>query len=129
MIETKFLDDARKFSSGWRLWFLLLQLVNLVAPLFFIGHPEALAVLAGYLVSAPVIVVMHRRMGWVRLLGIGHFVWFIVLPWVGFRYITEEPTGLFGIWLISVLIVNTVCLAIDVVDVTRYLTGERKPIV
>ena len=129
MIETKFLNDARKFSPGWRVWFLLLQLVNLVGPLFFLGRPEALAVLGGYAASALVIIVMHRKLGWVRLLGVGHFFWFVILPWIGFRYMVAGPTGFFGMWILSVLIVNSFGLIIDVADVVRYLSGEQQPIV
>jgi hypothetical protein len=32
-------------------------------------------------------------------------------------------------WLVTVIVVNTVCLIIDIVDLFRYARGERAPIV
>ncbi|HEM48959.1 MAG TPA: hypothetical protein ENO27_01995 [Caldithrix sp.] len=129
MSEMVFLKDFRKFGLGWRLWMLLLQIVNLVGPLIFIGHPEAWVVFAGYVFAAVIIVPLHRRLGWVRLLGVGHFLWFLILPWIAVRYSAETQSGLFGLWLLSVLIVDGISLVIDIVDVLRYLSGERNPIV
>lgn len=121
--------DARRFPVGWRIWFQILLGVNLVAPLFFLEHPEAWAVLAGYVLSAGVIVPLHRCRGWVRLLGTGHFPWLVILPWIGLRMTVTEPSGAFGAWLVAVLVVDGICLAIDAVDVVRYLAGERRPVV
>jgi hypothetical protein len=120
--------DARTFQPGWRVWMGLLVVVNLVAPLFFLAHPVAWAVLGCYLVSAVVILSLHRRLGWVRLLGVGHFPWLVLLPWVWFHLRSGEPTGAQALWLGAVLLVDAVCLAIDAVDAARYLAGERAPI-
>ena len=121
--------DARRFSVGWRAWFWLLLAVNLVAPLFFLSHPEAWTVVLGYAVSAAVMVPLHRRMGWVRLLGIAHFPWLAILPWLAVRVAASGPTGAFGAWLAAVLAVDGACLVLDAVDVGRYLAGERRPLV
>lgn len=129
MNRSNMIQDARRFHPGWRLWFVLLQIVNLVSPLFFLGHAEAWAVLAGYLIAAVVMVPLHRKLGWVRLLGVGHFSWFVILPWLAFRYSVTAPTGAFGIWLLAVIIVDGICLVIDIVDLARYLSGDRQPTV
>ena len=124
-----FVSDFRQFGWGWRVWMLLLQLINLIGPLFFIERAEAWVVLAGYVFAAIVIVSLHRRLGWVRLLGIGHFIWFPILPWIALRYASGTPSGLFALWLLLVLTVDSICLVIDVVDVFRYIAGDRAPIV
>jgi hypothetical protein len=129
MKNESLVHDARRFPIGWRLWFYLLLGVNFVAPLFFLGRPEARGVLAAYAVASVVIVFLHRRLGWVRLLGLGHFPWLALLPWLVFRYATTSPTGAFAAFLIAVLLVDTACLAIDAVDLVRYRRGERGPIV
>lgn len=129
MNRTTMIQDARKFPVGWRLWFWLLSILNLVAPLFFLGHPEAWAILACYFIAAAVMIPLHRRRGWVRLLGIGHFQWLVLLPWLVHRYLQTAPTGAFQIWLLAVIAVDAVCLAIDIVDVFRYLAGERSPLI
>lgn len=122
------IQDARNFAIGWRLWFWLLMIVNLVAPLFFLQRPEAWATLAGYFVAAAVMIPLHRRLGWVRLLGIGHFQWLLLLPWLVYRYLETSPTGALAVWMLAVIAVDTICLIIDIVDLVRYLAGERKPI-
>jgi len=126
--RTTFIQDARKFGIGWRLWFLLLTIVNLVAPLFFLGRPEAWAALGGYFVAAVVMIPIHRRLGWVRLLGVGHFQWLLLLPWLIYRYQATAPSGAFGAWMLAVIIVDGICLVIDVVDLVRYLRGDREPL-
>ncbi|MFY9941734.1 MAG: hypothetical protein WAK57_06135, partial [Desulfobacterales bacterium] len=121
--------DAREFSLLWRMWMWLLMAVNLVAPLFFLSRLEAWATLGSYVIAAAVIVPLHRRLGWVRLLGVGHFVWLLLLPWLYFRALAGSPTGALYIWIWTVIWVDTVCLGIDLVDVFRYISGERAPIV
>jgi len=122
------IEDARHFALGWRMWFWLLSLLNLVAPLFFLDRPEAWATLACYFIAAGVIVPLHRRIGWVRLLGIGHFQWLVLLPWLVYRYLETSPTGAFGAWMLAVILVDAVSLTIDVFDVIRYAAGDREPL-
>ena len=121
--------EAREFSLGWRIWMWLLSAVNLVAPLFFLGHPEAWAVLACYFLAAAVLIPLHRRLGWVRLLGIAHFQWFVLLPWLVIRMLTGSPPTALAIWVWALIVIDAASLSIDIVDVYRYLTGEREPIV
>lgn len=129
MSDKSLIQDARKFPIGWRIWFLLLILVNFVVPLFFLQHRASLLVLLCYMVAGIIMVLLHKRLGWVRLLGIGHFLWIGLLPWLVISYITMQPTGTFGIWLLSIILIDVFCLGIDVVDVVRYLFGEKAPIV
>jgi hypothetical protein len=127
--KTSFIDDAREFNLGWRMWMLLLTAVNLVAPLFFLSRPEAWAALGSYALAAAVMIPLHRRLGWVRLLGVGHFPWLVVLPWLLARIMGGDLSGGLYIWVWALLLIDTVCLGIDVVDVARYVMGDRSPIV
>ncbi len=129
MKKESLVHDARRFPIGWRAWFWVLLGVNFVAPLFFLGTPEARVVLIAYVVASVVIVLLHRRLGWVRLLGIGHFPWLFLLPWIVFRYATTSPGGAFAGFLLLVVLVDTACLAVDAVDFVRYTRGETEPIV
>ena len=123
------LRDVKRFPIGWRVWMRLLVLVNIVAPLFLINHLEARVALGAGILAALVIVPMHRRLGWVRLLGIGHFQWLVLVPWLVSRYLTTAPTGVLAGWMLAIILIDTVSVAIDVVDVGRYLAGERTPVV
>lgn len=121
--------DARRFHMGWRVWFWVLILVNVVGPLLFIDRLEAQLTLAAYIVSGIVIVALHRRAGWIRLLGMGHFPWLALLPWLAYRHAEASAGDLFGAWLAAVIVVDTACLIIDAVDISRFIRGERQPIV
>lgn len=121
--------DARSLGWGWRVWFWVLLIVNILGPVVFVTRLEAALTLAAYLVASVIIVVMHRRLGWVRILGLGHVLWLALLPWLIHRYLTTDPGGLFGAWLLSVIVVDLVCLALDVGDIVRYARGEREPVV
>lgn len=129
MSQTSLVKDARKFSYGWRIWFWVLILVNFVSPLFFLQHTAAWLVLISYVIAGGVIVVLHRKLGWVRLLGTGHFLWVFLLPYLILQLATTSPTGIYAVWLLTVIAVDLVALGIDIVDVTRYSRGEREPIV
>lgn len=129
MPEKSLIQDARKFPIGWRIWFWLLIFVNFVVPLFFLQHRAPLLVLLCYMVAGTIMVLLHKRLGWVRLLGIGHVLWIGLLPWLVINYATMQPTGTYGIWLLSVILINAFCLGIDVVDVVRYFFGDKAPLV
>ncbi|MGD8581782.1 MAG: hypothetical protein PVF06_04025, partial [Gammaproteobacteria bacterium] len=129
MKRSSFLQEARQFTIGWRVWFWALSIVNLVMPLIFISRPEAQLTLVAYVIAATTIVLMHRHMGWVRLLGVGHFPWLVLVPWLILSYLETTPEGVFALWLITVITVDLLCLAIDIVDLYRYAAGERAPLV
>lgn len=129
MPQASLVEDARKFSYGWRIWFWVLILVNFVAPLFFLHYTSAWLVLISYVTASGVIVVLHRKLGWVRLLGAGHFLWLFLLPFLIVQVVKTSPAGAYGIWLLAVIAVDSVAMGIDIVDVARYLMGERDPVV
>jgi hypothetical protein len=100
----------------------------MVGPLFFLGSVEARVVLAALLVGAAVQLVMVSRLGFVRLLGLGHIVaWLPMLLWLVPRLSNLGPGTPFGRWLFAVVVLDLASLAIDFVDVGRYLAGERRP--
>ena len=129
MSKRSLLADHRNRPVPWRIWNIILLLVNFVAPFFFIGHIEAQLTLAAFVVASIVVVGLHRRLGWVRLLGVGHFAWFALLPWMFTRYVGGDPQGAFRLWMQSLLVVDTLCLVIDLTDLARYAAGDREPLV
>jgi hypothetical protein len=121
-----FLRGIGTLAWPWWIWLGILGVVNGVAPLFFLGSLEARVVLASMLVAAVVQLLIVSRLGFVRLLGIGHILaWVPMLLWLVPR-LTNLGTGTpFGLWLFAVVIIDLASLAIDFVDVARYLAGDR----
>ncbi len=114
-------------AKPWRLWLALLVAANMIAPLFFIGTIEGIAVLVTFVVSAILQMMIFRSKGYVRLLGAGHAPWVVLLAWLAPR-IPETPAAtVFGIWIVAVVVVDGLSLTIDAIDVARYIGGDRKP--
>ncbi len=111
----------------WVVWVGLLIAANLVAPLFFIGSLEAKVVVVAIMVGAITQMAIFRAKGFVRLLGLGHFPWVLMIPWLWTRLGQLEVNNLFAYWLVAVIVLDGLSLIIDVTDVARYMKGERAP--
>lgn len=116
-----------KMPSPWLVWIMLLMAVNFIAPLFYIQTLEAQLTIAGAFAGAITQSYIHSKLGFVRLLGLGHIYWAPLVIWLGFRLSSIGVDSSFGIWLASLLLLNTVSLVIDVIDVIRFFSGERSP--
>ncbi len=127
-VTASFTRGVRGLAWPWWLWIALLGLVNLAAPLVFLGSLEARVVLAATLLGAMVQFAIVSRLGFVRLLGLGHVLaWVPMLLWLVPRLGNLDPGTAFGRWLFAAVVVDLASLAIDFVDVARYLAGDRRP--
>ena len=110
----------------WPLWIMGLMAVNGAFPLLYLGTPEARVVLVAMMLGAMTQMAIFGKKGFVRLLGVGHFLWLFMLPWLGMR-LGDAPAGLFRNWILAVLVLNGISVVIDATDVVRYLRGDRDP--
>jgi hypothetical protein len=111
----------------WQLWMVFLVTANLVLPFFFLGTPEATVVLVAAGAGLIIMIVLFAKMGYVKLLGIGHIPWLFTVPWLGSRLGQAGESGFFYYWLFAVIVLDSISLVIDTVDVVRYWKGERAP--
>ena len=126
---TTFVKRASALPTAVVVWTGVLVAANGVIPVFFLGHREAWVILLVFLASAILMMVVSERYGFTRLIGVGHVLWFPLLLYLWTRigrYPAVEP---FGAWIRVVMLINAASLTMDVVDVTRYLKGERDEIV
>lgn len=122
----KFSRGMLKFPIHWQLFLVPMVAVNAVAPLFFLQHVEAQAVLAAFLVSYALMAYLTSRFGFSRILGLGHILWIPMLILL-FPALGSVPSSdSFGIWIRALFVINAISLVIDAVDVTRFITGERE---
>jgi predicted membrane-bound dolichyl-phosphate-mannose-protein mannosyltransferase len=121
-----FVRNIFKMPPVWWPWMAGLPLINL-SSVFFLPRTEAWVVLGTGLLAATIMTVLHVKLGSVRLLGIGHFVWIPMLIWLVFRLDHILGGTLFYRWLLTLIAVDTVSLLIDIVDLVRYLRGDRIP--
>ncbi len=125
----KFNKGILRMSWPVKLWLLLLVAANAVAPLFFLQHIEAQAVVAAMMIGAMLMSLLTARFGFSRILGLGHILWIPLLGWLAFRLGQIPADDAFGLWIRGVIVVNALSLVIDGVDVFRYAAGERKELV
>ena len=64
--------------------------------------------------------------GFSRLLGLGHIFWFPLLCFLWVRLDLHPAGEFFSLWIRAVIVLNAISLVIDVVDVIRYIGGDRE---
>jgi hypothetical protein len=69
---------------------------------------------------------VYQTMGFVKLLGAGHALWILVVPWLAFRWAhLPEGSGWFMAWLGWVIVTDTISLVLDARDTRAFLSGDR----
>jgi hypothetical protein len=120
------LRDMFKTHMAWWPWMAGLPLMNLFS-IFFLPRTEAWVVLGTGLLAATIMTALHAKLGYVRLLGVGHFVWIPMLIWLGFRLDNIPEGTLFRSWILGLVVMDAVSLLLDISDLIRYLRGDRAP--
>jgi len=111
----------------WNTWVLLLAFVNIGGGLYFYSTLEGKFALGAMVGSMTLMQIIFSKYGFVRLLGLGH-----ILFWVPFLTLTisrlqswNGPSDCLKTWLILVSLLNSISLILDIVDVWRFLRGEK----
>ncbi len=125
----KFHKKLLRLPTPVVVWVGVLAGFNGLVPLFFLGHREAWVVLVVFLISAATLMMLTEFAGFTRLMGAAHVLWIPLLVYLWARmgaYPAVEP---FGAWMRLVMLLNAASLVFDVVDLTRYVRGERDELV
>jgi hypothetical protein len=116
-----------RFRIVPRLWLLTLVAVNMTS-LYFIDTTEARVVFGALVISMIIMATIYLRLGFVRMLGLGHILWIPMVLWLWTRLGGTPPlNSTLEYWLFIVIVMNIISLVIDAVDVVRYIKGDRKP--
>jgi len=115
----------------WNLWVIILSMINFIGGVMFISTFEGKFSLFSMMGAMIVMTIIYARYGFVRLLGLGHILFW--LPFVAFciRQLTNGTTlsASFRVWLLTVTIINSASLVLDIIDLFRFLKGEKTEIV
>ena len=115
-----------KMPIPWRIWMMLLMAVNMIVPFFFLDRIEARVVLVTMIVSAALMMAMTEKFGFTRILGLGHIPWIPLVVYLWTRLGEHPADQPFGLWIRLVMVLNSLSLVIDIVDVARYIRGDRE---
>jgi hypothetical protein len=110
---------------GWRLWVLWLMAIN-TAAFLYLKKPQGRVIAVAWIGNVVTMMVMYWLMGYVRLLGLSHVIWWTPLfVWLLPKVLRERPSGGFGLWLKLLIVSDLASLVLDYSDVIRYILGER----
>ncbi len=123
----RFLRTMMLMPKPWLAWLGLLVFINMLIPLYLIHTLEAKVVLITNICGMTIMTAIFSAKGFVRLLGIGHIAWVPMIPWLFTRLEKISFDNPFGYWLLAIIIINSLTLMIDTIDVIRYIRGERRP--
>ncbi len=124
----EFMIEMFQIPVGWQIWLLVLMAANMVTPFFFLTRIEAQAVFVAINIGFFTGVFIYKRQGFTRLLGFMHWPWIFLLPFLWGRLGVVSAGEPFGIWIRAVLVLNSLSLILDVMDVIKYAAGDRQPI-
>jgi len=126
MVMIRFLKTVLKMPWPWRMWMVGLSSSNMAA-LFFFPRIEAIVVFVFLMIGALAQTLLFSKLGFVKLLGIGHIHWLPMIIWILPRLDSIRTEPPFYIWILIMIMFNGISLIIDTVDVIRYGKGERQP--
>ena len=110
-------------------WLVMLIATNLAA-LWFLDHPIGLwTAIAFAAVAAMNLPIMLAQGGITRLMSFPHMIWLPLLFFlVGELFGTGAPAVGSPIWMfaITVFVVNLISVMFDLLDIVRWLHGERE---
>lgn len=122
-----FILRMMRMRFPWNLWIMLLGGVNVVGVVLFFNTFEGKFALIAMIGSMIVMQVIYSKYGFVRLLGLGHILFWV--PFVTWNFVqlskTTSINDNFRVWLISVTVFNSLSLLLDFADVVRFLRGEK----
>lgn len=130
-IFSQFYAEMTANSPAWVLiWVNAMVFVLAIAIPFSFSYKEARWILLGSVLGMLGTIGAYALFGFTRLLGLGHILfWTPTLIYIitvrGWK--TYHKT-LFSRWMILAAIIIGISLAFDVVDLLRWILGERGPI-
>ncbi len=127
------LNDAIASQPVWlQAWVMVLVLTHVLALVFVVKkgadgwgvRGEPIAIFLSFVAAAVLMNWLFEQYGYVRLLGLGHLVfWTPAYVWVAMRRRQIGTDSIFGKYVLVYLVVAGISLAVDAIDVARYLTG------
>jgi hypothetical protein len=118
----RFFSELLKQPRWVPVWVAILALANM-ASLFFWAAPLAKVIFLTFMGSAMAMMALYSYFGFEKILGIGHVLWLLLLPYILLQILDVD--GTFFVYLVALSILLTVSLVFDVTDVWKYFHRKR----
>ncbi|MEZ5559970.1 MAG: hypothetical protein R3E86_15670 [Pseudomonadales bacterium] len=127
------LNEAIALQPAWlQAWIMVLVLTHLAALAFVVGRVDArwqvrvepFVIIGSFLVAAVFMSWLYERVGYVRLLGLAHVLfWTPAWVWIWRRRRRVPAKSVYGWYLVAYLAIAGTSLIVDVIDLCRYVLG------
>jgi len=105
-------------------WVFVLMVVN-IASVGFWSEQAARLIFITFMISAILMMALYSRLGFEKVLGLGHILW---IPLLGYVFLQLPITsGTFRSYLIVLSLCNGISLVFDIVDVWNYYARPKSP--
>ena len=121
----EFMRGLLSLKPWWQLWVTGLMVMNMVIPLAYLHEQVAVVTLATFMVAGILGPLLTWWQGFTRLLGLMHFPWLVLVPWLMTQWSIHPADDALGVWIRAVVVINSLSLVIDVNDVARFIRGDR----
>ncbi|MFQ5596574.1 MAG: hypothetical protein ACE5GK_00845 [Nitrospiria bacterium] len=118
----KFFAELMKQPVWISVWVFFLTLINLVSAVYW-PAPLAKLIFTVFIISAMLMMTLYSLFGFEKILGLGHILWIPLLIYVLMKI--PGRAGSFKSYLIVLSTCIAISLAIDMIDVWKYLTGRQ----
>ena len=131
MFEYSLVDVAGMLyeqPNALKYWIRWLGLANMICLFFVWKHKQARWVAVAMLVVAVANIPMAMALGLVKALSIPHLVAWIPLTIYLAVEVRERkiiPSSAFGIWVLILMVTNTISVVFDIRDSIEYVAGDR----
>ncbi|MCO4793405.1 MAG: hypothetical protein KC493_06830 [Bacteriovoracaceae bacterium] len=123
------MKNMMRMKPIWVVWVMILGSLNIVGGVYFFNTLEGKLAIVCMVFGIIVMSFIHGKYGFVRLLGLGHTLWLLLVPWYAMEVLQGKVEGHLALWMWSVVGINSLSLIIDIMDVARYFGGDKEPVV
>lgn len=120
------MEGINSMPLYWKAWVYWMMLLNTASVVFCWKHVEARFVLGAWIPNGIFMTLLAEQVDYTRILGLSHVIFWtpLVIYLLMRRTKFDWATG-YGLWLYILILTNSASLAIDYVDVIRYIAGDR----
>lgn len=115
-----------RFPLFLRLWIVTLISINMAGAYFWDTIEGKVSVIV-FNVGAMLMSALYMKYGFAKILGVGHIGWVALVPWFAFFRIEQAEDPALKTWMTLFVIINSMSLGLDMMDVYHFSKGKTVP--
>lgn len=116
----------KSMPIGWQVFVMCQSIVNVFVPIYFRDTVQGQATLVAFAISMILGYIITAKTGFSRLIGLCHLPWIPLLIWIGLQMPSAPTDHPMFYWMVALLGINGLSVLVDMVDVIRYIGGDRE---